>query len=211
MDVVIVDYGLGNLWSVKNAFEFMGANVILSSDPAMVAAGRKLVLPGVGSFGTGMHNLHERGLVDALNEAVLKKGTPILGICLGMQLMADASEEAPGAQGLGWIPGRVHKFTDKTLRLPHMGFNGANADTAANPLFETGIAAPEDFYFVHSYCFVPDDAAHVLARTHYGDEFTSAVHKANIFGVQFHPEKSQGSGLKLISRFINLGAGGCIA
>ena len=101
----------------------------------------------------------------------------------------------------------VRKFTDKTLRMPHMGFNGANADTA-NPLFETGIATPEDFYFVHSYCFVPDDAEHVLARTHYGDEFTSAVHRDNIFGVQFHPEKSQSSGLKLISRFIKLDAGG---
>lgn len=208
MDIVIVDYGLGNMWSVKNAFEFMGARVTVSSDPAIVAAGKKLVLPGVGSFGAGMSNLQARGLVDALNEAVLKKGTPILGICLGMQLLADASEEAPGAQGLGWIPGQVRKFTDKTLRLPHMGFNGANADTAS-PLFETGIAAPEDFYFVHSFCFVPDDPAHVLARTHYGDEFTSAVRKDAIFGVQFHPEKSQISGLRLISRFIKLGAGGC--
>lgn len=207
MDVVIVDYGLGNLWSVKNAFEYMGANVTLSSDPAVVASSRKLVLPGVGSFGTGMTNLHERGLVDALNEAVLNKGTPILGICLGMQLLADASEEAPGAKGLGWIPGQVRKFTDKTLRLPHMGFNGANAN-AANPLFETGAASTEDFYFVHSYCFVPEDASHVLACTHYGKEFTSAVHKNNIFGVQFHPEKSQSSGLKLISRFIKFDAVG---
>lgn len=207
MDVVIVDYGLGNLWSVKNAFEFMGANVTLSSDPAVVAAGRKLVLPGVGSFGTGMSNLHERGLIEALNEAVLNKGAPILGICLGMQLLADASEEAPEALGLGWIPGQVRKFTDKSLRLPHMGFNGASAGTS-NPLFETTPAAPEDFYFVHSYFFVPDDSAHGLAHTHYGAEFTSAVHKDNIFGVQFHPEKSQSSGLKLISRFIKLDAGG---
>lgn len=207
MDVVIVDYGLGNLWSVKNAFEFMGANVTLSGAPEVVAASKKLVLPGVGSFGTGMNNLHERGLIDALNEAVLNKGTPILGICLGMQLLADASEEAPNARGLGWIPGQVRKFTDKTLRLPHMGFNGASAD-AVNPLFETGIAPPDDFYFVHSYCFVPDDSGHVLARTRYGDEFTSAVRKDSIFGVQFHPEKSQSSGLKLISRFIRFGAGG---
>ena len=208
MGIVIVDYGLGNLWSVMNAFEFMGANVILSSDPEVVAASCKLVLPGVGSFGTGMNNLHERGLVGALHEAVLNRGVPILGICLGMQLLADASEEAPGVNGLGWIPGHVRKFTDKTLRLPHMGFNGVGAD-AVNPLFETGLAAPEDFYFVHSYCFVPDNVAHGLARTRYGDEFISAVHKGNIFGVQFHPEKSQSSGLKLISRFIKLDAGGC--
>jgi glutamine amidotransferase len=206
MDIVIVDYGLGNLWSVKNAFEFMGANIELSSDPAVVAAARKLVLPGVGSFGTGMSNLHERGLVDALNEAVLNKAAPILGICLGMQLFADASEEAPGVLGLGWIPGQVNKLTNKALRLPHMGFNGADADFA-NPLLETDSTSGEDFYFVHSYCFVPNDAAHILARTHYGYHFTSAVHKDNIFGVQFHPEKSQSSGLKLISRFIKLDGG----
>jgi glutamine amidotransferase len=207
MDVVIVDYGLGNLWSVKNAFEFMGARVTLSSDPAIVAAGKKLVLPGVGSFGAGMSNLHARGLVDALNEAVLNNGAPILGICLGMQLLADASEEAPGVRGLGWIPGQVRRFPDKFLRLPHMGFNGASP-TTANPLFETGAPLPTDFYFVHSYCFVPDDPAHVLARTHYGDEFTSAVRKDAIFGVQFHAEKSQSGGLKLISSFLKFTVGG---
>ncbi|MAD95358.1 MAG: imidazole glycerol phosphate synthase subunit HisH [Rhodobacteraceae bacterium] len=204
MDVVIVDYGLGNLWSVKSAFEFMGANVNLSSDPAELVEAKTLVLPGVGSFGSGMKNLHERGLIDALNEAVLNKGTPILGICLGMQLLADTSEEAPGVQGLGWIPGHVSKFIDKTLRLPHVGFNGASAKVA-NPLFDIGSTVLEDFYFVHSYHFVPDDDAHILARTHYGDDFTSAVNKGDIFGVQFHPEKSQSSGLKLISRFIKLG------
>jgi glutamine amidotransferase len=207
IDIVIVDYGLGNLWSVKNAFEFMGANVKLTSDPEFVAASSKLVLPGVGSFGTGMKNLSERGLVDALNEAVLKRGAPILGICLGMQLLADSSEEAPGVKGLGWIPGQVRKFTDKTLRLPHIGFNGASADIP-NPLFQTDAAVPEDFYFVHSYCFVPDDSAHVLTHTHYRAAFASSVHKDNVFGVQFHPEKSQSSGLKLISRFIKLDARG---
>lgn len=206
LDVVIVDYGLGNLWSVKNAFEFMGARVTLSSDPAIVAAGKKLVLPGVGSFGAGMSNLHAGGLVDALNEAVLDKGAPILGICLGMQLLADASEEAPGSRGLGWIPGQVRKFTGKSLRLPHMGFNGASAATA-NPIFHIDAPRPADFYFVHSYCFVPDDPAHVLARTHYGDNFTSAVRKDAIFGVQFHPEKSQSAGLKLISNFLKFNAG----
>lgn len=208
MDVVIVDYGLGNLWSVRNAFEFMGAKITLSSDPAIVAASAKLVLPGVGSFGTGMNNLRQRGLVDALNEAVLKRGAPILGICLGMQLLADASEEAPGVQGLGWIPGQVRKFTGKTLRLPHMGFSAISTDNA-NPLFETVRPSSDEFYFVHAYHFVPDDPSHILARTFYGDYFTSAVQKGNIYGVQFHPEKSQSSGLKLISRFIKLETGGC--
>lgn len=207
INVVIVDYGLGNLWSVKNAFEFMGARVTLSSDPSIVASGDKLVLPGVGSFGAGMSNLHARGLVDALNEAVLSKGTPILGICLGMQLLGDASEEAPGTRGLGWIPGQVRKFTNKSLRLPHMGFNTASV-TTANPLFETNAPLPTDFYFVHSYCFIPDDPAHVLAQTRYGEEFASAVRKDAIFGLQFHPEKSQSAGLKLISNFLKFTAGG---
>jgi glutamine amidotransferase len=204
MDVVIVDYGLGNIWSVKNAFEFMGANVTLSANPAVLVAARKLVLPGVGSFGTGMSNLHERGLIDALNEAVLKKGTPILGICLGMQLFADGSEEAPGVQGLGWIPGQVRKFSKSAPRLPHIGFNGVNP-SAPNLLFGPKHSiSSEDFYFVHSYRFVTENLSHVLAHTIYGDEFVSAVQKTNIFGVQFHPEKSQSSGLKLISRFIKL-------
>ena len=203
---MIVDYGLGNLWSVKNAFEFMGANIKLSSDPTAVAAAKKLVLPGVGSFGTGMQNLHERGLVDALNEAVLNKAAPILGICLGMQLLADASEEAPGIRGLGWIPGQVKKLTSNALRLPHMGFNSAHSDVA-NPLFAADSTSEQDFYFVHSYCLVPDDSTHILARTRYGEDFTSAVQNGNVFGVQFHPEKSQSGGLKLISRFIKLNGG----
>ena len=119
MKVLIVDYGLGNMWSVKNAFEFVGAEVRVSANPAEVAAANCLVLPGVGSFGAGMHNLHTRGLVSALNEAVLEKGAHIMGICLGMQLLADGSEEAPGVRGLGMISGQVMKFRENSLRLPH--------------------------------------------------------------------------------------------
>lgn len=202
MNVVIVDYGLGNLWSVRNAFEFVGAKVSVTSDPVAVAAAESLVLPGVGSFGSGMQNLHARGLVDALNEAVLQKGRPILGICLGMQLLADDSEEAPGVQGLGWIPGQVRKFRDTSLRLPHMGFNVAEPTQGENPLFQSANGGAPDFYFVHSYCFAPDDEAYVLARTSYGGEFVSAVRKDSIIGVQFHPEKSQSNGLRLISHFV---------
>jgi len=201
MNVVIVDYGLGNLWSVRNAFEFIGAEVTVSCDPEVVSAGDKLVLPGVGSFGTGMKNLRERGLLDPLNKAVHNRGVPILGICLGMQLLADASEESPGVHGLGWISGQVREFTNRGLRLPHMGFNSVIADTT-NPLFETVAAVPEDFYFVHSYHFTPDNREYASGFTYYGGEFISAVRKANIFGVQFHPEKSQSSGLNLISRFV---------
>ncbi len=207
MSVVIVDYGLGNLWSVRNAFEFVGAKVSVSSDSAEVTAAEGLVLPGVGSFGTGMQNLHARGLVDALNEAVLGRGVPILGICLGMQLLADGSEEAPGVRGLGWIPGQVMKFRDKSLRLPHMGFNAATPAGAESPFFQSADGVGPDFYFVHSYCFVPNDEAHVLARTGYGGDFVSAVRKDNIVGVQFHPEKSQSNGLRLIRHFFQSSSG----
>ena len=208
MEVVIVDYGLGNLWSVRNAFEFMGAEVTVSSDPAVVSKSQCLVLPGVGNFGSGMQNLHARGIVDALNEAVLNKGVPLLGICLGMQLLADESEEAPGVKGLSWIPGKVLRFCDKTVRLPHMGFNAAAASGERKDFFRQADGEAPDFYFVHSYCFYPNDERHVLARTTYGSEFVSAVAKDRIVGVQFHPEKSQSSGLRLIADFLRFSVGG---
>lgn len=206
MNVLIVDYGLGNLWSVKSAFEYVGANVTISSDPHAIVGSECLVLPGVGSFGTGMHNLRSRGLVEALNEAVIDKGTPMLGICLGMQLLADESEEAPGVEGLGWVPGRVVRFREKNLRLPHMGFNTASLTQDVSPLLQ-GVNGTADFYFVHSYCFTPNDEAHILLRTTYGVSFASAVRKDNIIGVQFHPEKSQSTGLRLISNFLKFSAG----
>ncbi len=208
MKVVIVDYGLGNLWSVRNAFEFMGANVTVSSEPPVVSASECLILPGVGNFGSGMHNLHMYGLVDALNEAVLARNVPLLGICLGMQLLADESEEAPGVRGLGWIPGKVLRFRDKTIRLPHMGYNAAAASGERKDFFPQVDGEAPDFYFVHSYCFHPDDERHVLARTTYGSEFVSAVAKDRIVGVQFHPEKSQSSGLRLIADFLKFSIGG---
>lgn len=205
MDVLIVDYGLGNLWSVKSAFEYVGVDVTISSDPIAILQSRCLVLPGVGSFGVGMKNLHSRGLVNALNVAVRDKGTPILGICLGMQLLADASEEAPGVTGLGWIPGRVLRFQGNNLRLPHMGFNAAIPVRSADSfrIAESGA----DFYFVHSYCFAPEDEADVLYRTTYGNSFVSGIRKNNIVGVQFHPEKSQHNGLRLICDFVKFSAG----
>jgi glutamine amidotransferase len=202
MKVTIVDYGLGNLWSVRNAFEFMSAEVAISSDPGVVAASNCLVLPGVGNFGKGMENLRGRGLVQALDEAVVGKSVPILGICLGMQLLADGSEEAPGISGLGWIPGQVRKFADKTIRLPHMGFNAASPRAGEVDFFPLVDGNPPDFYFVHSYCFHPESSEHILAQTTYGSGFVSAVRREGIVGVQFHPEKSQSSGLKLIADFL---------
>ena len=208
MEVVIVDYGLGNLWSVRNSFELMGADVIVSSDPSVVSTSKCLILPGVGNFSSGMQNLQARGLVDALNEAVLANGVPFLGICLGMQLLADESEEAPGVRGLGWIPGKVQRFRENTIRLPHIGFNAAAASVNVSQFFAQVDGDSPDFYFVHSYCFHPDDERHILARTTYGSEFVSAVGKGRIVGVQFHPEKSQSSGLRLISDFLKFSAGG---
>lgn len=199
MNVTVIDYGLGNLWSVKSALEFIGAQVTISGDPDAISRADALILPGVGSFGTGMANLHSKGLVDALNHAVAKKGTPILGICLGMQLLADRSEEAPGFGGLGWISGDILRFRDKSLRLPHIGFN------AVSPLRDGDFfrsEKTEDFYFVHSYYFSPVDNSHALASTSYGIDFVSAVKRDNIVGAQFHPEKSQSNGLRFLSDFI---------
>lgn len=202
MKILIVDYGLGNLWSVRNAFDALGADVVTSSDPRELRSADGLILPGVGSFGQGMRNIRERGLEDSLIEAVLSKRVPVLGICLGMQLLADESEETPGVRGLGLIPGAVERIRGKQLRLPHMGFNSVVPLGDGFPLFEAGPSGIGDFYFVHSYCFVPRDEAHELARTHYGETFASAVRKGTILGVQFHPEKSQSNGLRLIRRYI---------
>lgn len=207
MNVVIVDYGLGNLWSVKSAFEYMGASVKVSADPLDIVDSECLVLPGVGSFGRGMDNLRARGLAESLNSAVIGKGTPILGICLGMQLFANSSEEALGIEGLGWIPGHVLKFKEKKLRLPHMGFNTAAATQNESRFFGSEHGA-SDFYFVHSYYFAPDDESHVLSRTEYGGSFVSAVKKNNIVGVQFHPEKSQSIGLQFIADFLKFSSCG---
>ena len=208
MKITIIDYGLGNIWSVQNAFSYIGADVLVSSNPSQVASAECLVLPGVGSFGAGMNNLHHSGLVDPIRVAALERCVPILGICLGMQLFANSSQEALGVKGLGFIPGEVKKFEDQSLRLPHMGFNSA-IPTRTNDSYP-GILADDalDFYFVHSYYFVPKNEGHVMARTGYGEKFVSAVKNKNIYGVQFHPEKSQSNGLKLIQRFLDLNTHG---
>jgi len=202
MKITIVNYGLGNLWSVRNALEYLHAEVEISSEPETVSTADCLILPGVGSFGAGMSNIVDKNLKSAMDEAVLNKGVPVLGICLGMQLLADASEEAPGVPGLGWIPGDVVKLTGDALRLPHMGFNSAAPVGADNSLFENTHGS-SDFYFVHSYCFSPKDKQHCLATSNYGADFVSGVRKNNILGVQFHPEKSQSNGLRFLSNFIN--------
>lgn len=198
--ITVVDYGMGNLRSVHNALKLLGEDVIITGNPSEILQAERLILPGVGAFGLAMHNLRQRGLVEALNEKVLHHGTPILAICLGMQLLAESSTEHGNHTGLGWIKGRVQKFEVEPLRVPHVGWNEI-LPQQDSPLFK-GLDGNKEFYFVHSFHYVPDDPSVVAATAHYGYEFVCAVQQGNIFGTQFHPEKSQANGLRLLENFI---------
>lgn len=201
MKVTIVDYGMGNLWSVKNSLNFLGAQALISAEPEVVAQADCLILPGVGAFGPAMQNIQSCGLRQAMEHAIFLRGRPVLGICLGMQLLADEGEESGLVNGLGWVPGKVVKLSGQNVRLPHMGFNGVSPRKQEDQLFGR-IVSGADFYFVHSYHFVPHDEGDILATTAYGLEFVSAVRRKNIVGVQFHPEKSQSNGLQFLSNFL---------
>ena len=245
--LVIVDYHMGNLHSVKKKLDFLKVDSVISSDPAVILSASKLILPGVGHFGQAMENLRKLNLIDALNEAVLVKKTPILGICLGMQLMANSSgekleleardrgekleldariENADRAvlslskqvirrgglyrgrtqeQGLGWFDAEVVKFTfEDTLRfkVPHTGWNTISIEKDS-PLMHD-IPADAEFYFVHSYFMKANNPSDVLNYTEYGSRFVSAISKNNIYGCQYHPEKSHDVGLQLIRNFVLL-------
>ncbi len=201
--VTIVNYGLGNLGSIVNMLKKIGVPNILTSDPADVVAAERLILPGVGHFDKGMSLLHERGLMDALNEAVLRRGVPVMGICLGMQLLLEGSEEGK-LPGLGWIKGWVHRFPNmqdedgKPLKIPHMGWTDTYP-VAGKRLFERWDEDETRFYFVHSFHAVCDDPADVAATAHYGIDFTASVEHGHISGCQFHPEKSHRYGMKLLT------------
>lgn len=199
--ISIVNYGMGNLRSVQNAFTYLGADSQIVDDPAVVSSSRRIVLPGVGSFARAMHNLKGQGLGEALNTAA-EHGAAILGICLGMQLLATVGDEDGPTDGLGFIPGRVVRIDKKIgLKIPHVGFNGLRYPDHHGGLFY-GIDQDGDFYFIHSYQFVPDDEASVIGTTHYGAPIVSAVRMNRILGVQFHPEKSQSNGLRLLRNFL---------
>ena len=200
--VAVVDYGMGNLDSVRRALEVGGATVVVTSDPEDLAEADRIVLPGVGAFGIAMDNLRERGLDQALREQVVEQGAPFLGICLGMQLMAATGSEHGSHQGLGWIPGSVDRLepTVEDPRIPHVGWNEVHP-TVDHPLFD-GVEADRDFYFVHSYAFRCDQPAEALATTPYAGGFTSVVGRDNYVGVQFHPEKSQQVGHALLANFL---------
>lgn len=204
MNEVIVDYGMGNLHSVKKKLHRIGVNVEISDNPKKIAGASKLFLPGVGHFSTAIQNLKALHLYDALNEAVLVKKTPILGICLGLQLMARHSEEG-NEEGFGWFDADVVHFNitnQLKYKVPHMGWNCVKSEKQSI-LFD-GIPESQEFYFVHSYHIRTNNNEDVLATTDYEYSFVSALEKNNIFGVQFHPEKSHEVGEKMLTNFLKL-------
>lgn len=198
--IAIVDYGIGNLASVRKAFAKVGAEAKVTSSPDEIAGAEKVVLPGVGAFGKAAEHLEAHGLVGLVRQAI-SDGKPFLGICLGMQLLFEASEEAPGVKGLGLFKGNVKRF-EGVPKVPQIGWNEVR-QAKSSPLFAS-IPESAFFYFVHSYYVVPRDSATVLAFADYGGEYAAAVGKDNVWGVQFHPEKSQAWGLALLKNFAKL-------
>lgn len=198
--VALVDYGAGNLHSVHNALKKAGAaHVEVTSDPALVRGAARIVLPGVGAFRACRDALRAvPGMVEAMEEAVLERGVPFLGVCVGMQLLAERGEEHGSHDGLGWIPGTVRLIErqDPAVKIPHMGWNDVTL------LREHRLIVPGEAYFLHSYHFDAADRAHVIARTDHGGSLVAAVGRDNIMGVQFHPEKSQAYGLAFLARFL---------
>lgn len=204
MIIAIVDYGLGNLRSVAGAVERLGYEARVTGDPAELAAADKLILPGVGAFGDGMRNLHERGLVEPLNELVLGEKKPVIGLCLGMQLLARESDEFGRNEGLGWIDATVERIpVGDGLRVPHVGWNELYP-IGESILFQN---LPDEplFYFVHSYHLRCDDPSIVKGECEYGTRMTAVVEQGNVYGTQFHPEKSQLAGLTLLGNFLARG------
>ncbi len=203
--IAIVDYSMGNVGSIQRMLKKVGADSALTSNPDQLRSADKLILPGVGAFDAGMHHLRESGIKELLDDLVLEQHKPLLGICLGMQLLLDSSEEGTAA-GLGWIPGRVQRFewreNQKPLRIPHMGWNLVRPEDDS-PLFHE-LDAQSRFYFVHSFFAVPQNISSRAAVTQYGFEFCCAVRQDQIFGVQFHPEKSHRCGLQLFRNFVEL-------
>ncbi len=205
MSILVIDYGMGNLASVKRAFEECGADVFISDDPKSISRASKIVLPGVGSFTMAMNNIRASGWFDSIKSSV-EQGTPLLGICLGMQLLADQGEEHGDTKGLGLIPGKIEHFSNRLqkpdLRVPHVGWN--EIASKKDDVLLNNIENGTDFYFVHSYYFNAANDQDVLARTPYGDDFASIVRKDNVWGTQFHPEKSSLPGFQLIRNFLSV-------
>ena len=194
--IAIIDYGMGNLRSVQKAFEYLGFEAVVTDDAAVVASAERVVLPGVGAFEDAMARLRQSGLDRALLDAA-RQGKPVLGICLGMQMMFEHSEENGFHDGLGLFPGTVTRLEDHGLKIPHMGWN--TLQTRDCPLFDAGSAPC--VYFVHSYCAAMVDDDFTAATCDYGQTFTAAVCRGNVMATQFHPEKSGDAGLAMLRRF----------
>ena len=199
-NVAIIDYGVGNLRSVEKAFAATGCEAVVSHDEKVLRAAERLVLPGVGAFGACMKALSERGFDELVRERVAA-GTPLLGVCVGMQLLFETSDEFGATRGLGLLRGRVRRFSDE-LVVPHVGWNQI-AQTRTHPVF-AHVADQSYFYFVHSYYCEPVDENVIAGETEYGVTYASVVARDNICGVQFHPEKSQRAGLQLLQNFARL-------
>jgi len=199
--IVIIDIGMGNVGSIQSMFDYIRVESMLSKDPDVIRDATKLILPGVGAFDNAMRMLDLTGLIPVLNDVVLKKKVPILGICLGMQLLTKRSEEGV-LPGLGWIDAETVRFPKNDgLRVPHMGWNTVKIEKESK-LFEG--EEENRFYFVHSYFVRCNDSRDILTTTHYGFDFSSSVSHENIYGVQFHPEKSHRFGMRMLKKFTEL-------
>lgn len=202
MSTLVIDHGLCNLDSIVRALQECGATVGVAREPSLLPRAARVVLPGVGSFAAGMAVLRERGWVEALRDLVANRPRPLLGICLGMQMLAETGAEGGETEGLGLIPGRVDRIAAAPgERLPHIGWNEVRP-TRTSPLF-AGIPSGTDFYFVHSYVMTGSGDA-ILAEASFGGGITVAVNRGSVFGVQFHPEKSQRAGMRLLKNFLAL-------
>jgi imidazole glycerol-phosphate synthase subunit HisH len=200
--LAVVDYGMGNRRSVEKALEHVGARAVITRDPARLEQADALVIPGVGAFPQGMRNLSELGL-DQRIRAAAAAGTPVLGICLGMQLLFERSQEHELTDGLGLLAGEVRPLQGRGLRIPHIGWNDVRFEQPS-PLTAGLTAGSCAFYHVHSLAARPEDPADIIATTEYGERFATIVGHGNVFGVQFHPEKSSRDGLALLSNFVSM-------
>ena len=201
--IVVIDYGMGNLHSIQSALQYLGAQSVISSDSGVIQNADKLILPGVGSFYRAMLNLKSNNLIEVIKDAVLKKQRPILGICLGMQLLGASSTEDAFSEGLGLVDCRVERFDEKkciNLKIPHVGFNTVTV-TKKSSLFD-GLDSGADFYFTHSYRMAFTGQSYTAGTCSHGDQFIAAFERDHVCGTQFHPEKSQTNGLILLKNFI---------
>ena len=201
MKIILVDYGIGNLRSVRKALEAVGAEVLQTLEPEAILSGDKVILPGVGSFKDGMAGLRSRELIPVIDE-IVRRETPLLGVCLGMQLFFSRSLEMGDTTGLGYINGEVKEFAGDKLKVPQTGWN--QLEIKETSFLLRGVQDQTYVYFNHSFYCEPDDPGVAIAETNYGNLYTSAVEQGSIYGVQFHPEKSQDAGLKILKNFVEV-------